>query len=114
MPTYEYECKACLKHIDVFQNMSDPPLKVCPFCGKELRRVINGGSGVIFKGKGFYVTDNNKAPSRSTKNSPSDSSSSESSKSTGSNTGTAAGGSETAKASDKGKSATTATEKAAP
>ncbi|MDR2102314.1 MAG: zinc ribbon domain-containing protein [Treponema sp.] len=57
MPTYEYECKICGYSFDVFQNMSDEPLKICPQCGKEVRRVINGGTGVIFKGSGFYVTD---------------------------------------------------------
>jgi len=38
--------------------MKDEPLKICPKCGKEIRRLINGGSGIIFKGGGFYVTDN--------------------------------------------------------
>ena len=57
MPTYEYECKKCGHNFDVFQSMKDEPLKVCPKCGKELRRLINGGTGVIFKGGGFYVTD---------------------------------------------------------
>jgi putative FmdB family regulatory protein len=57
MPTYEYECKTCGHRFDAFQNIRDEPLKVCPECGKELRRLINGGSGVIFKGGGFYVTD---------------------------------------------------------
>jgi putative FmdB family regulatory protein len=57
MPTYEYECKSCGYYFDVFQNMSDSPLTSCPQCGKEVRRLINGGSGVIFKGSGFYVTD---------------------------------------------------------
>jgi len=38
--------------------MSDEPLKICPKCGREIRRLINGGNGVIFKGSGFYVTDN--------------------------------------------------------
>jgi putative FmdB family regulatory protein len=60
MPTYEYECKSCGHTFDVFQNMSDAPLKVCPQCGSELRRLINGGTGIIFKGSGFYVTDKNK------------------------------------------------------
>jgi putative FmdB family regulatory protein len=60
MPTYEYECKSCGHTFDVFQNMSDEPLKVCPECGKELRRLIGGGTGIIFKGSGFYVTDKNK------------------------------------------------------
>jgi hypothetical protein len=37
--------------------MKDEPLKICPECGKELRRLINGGTGVIFRGGGFYITD---------------------------------------------------------
>jgi putative FmdB family regulatory protein len=57
MPTYEYECKSCGYNFDVFQNIKDEPLKTCPECGKEVRRLINGGTGVIFKGGGFYVTD---------------------------------------------------------
>jgi putative FmdB family regulatory protein len=57
MPTYEYECKSCGHNFEVFQSMSEDPLKECPECGKELRRLINGGTGVIFKGSGFYVTD---------------------------------------------------------
>ncbi|MDR2543197.1 MAG: FmdB family transcriptional regulator [Treponema sp.] len=57
MPTYEYECKSCSFNFEVFQAMSDPPLKECPKCNKEIRRLIFGGAGVIFKGSGFYVTD---------------------------------------------------------
>jgi len=57
MPTYEYECKSCGHDFDYFQSMKDEPLKTCPKCGKELRRLINGGTGVIFKGGGFYIND---------------------------------------------------------
>ena len=57
MPTYEYECKSCGHNFEAFQSMKDEPLKTCPKCSKEIRRVINGGTGVIFKGGGFYVTD---------------------------------------------------------
>jgi putative FmdB family regulatory protein len=57
MPTYEYECKACRHSFDFFQSMKDEPLADCPNCGKKLRRLINGGTGVIFKGGGFYATD---------------------------------------------------------
>jgi putative FmdB family regulatory protein len=57
MPTYEYECKSCGYSFETFQSMKDEALKSCPQCGKDLRRLINGGSGVIFKGSGFYVTD---------------------------------------------------------
>ena len=57
MPTYGYECKSCKNNFDVFQSMRDEPLKKCPKCGKAVRRLINGGTGVIFRGNGFYVTD---------------------------------------------------------
>ena len=57
MPTYGYECKSCGHSFDAFQSIKDEPLKICPKCGKELRRLINGGTGVIFKGAGFYATD---------------------------------------------------------
>jgi putative FmdB family regulatory protein len=60
MPTYEYECKSCGHDFEVFQAMSEEPLKECPKCGKEVRRLIFGGTGVIFKGSGFYVTDKGK------------------------------------------------------
>jgi len=59
MPTYEYECRSCKYTFDVFQSMRDEPLKICPKCGKEVRRLIFGGNGVIFKGNGFYVNDKN-------------------------------------------------------
>jgi putative FmdB family regulatory protein len=63
MPTYEYECKSCGHTFEIFQAMSDDPLKSCPECGREVRRLIFGGTGVIFKGSGFYVTDKGKAAS---------------------------------------------------
>ncbi|MDR0910181.1 MAG: zinc ribbon domain-containing protein [Spirochaetaceae bacterium] len=58
MPTYEYECGSCGNRFEKFQSMSDQPVKTCPKCGEQVHRVINGGLGVIFKGPGFYVTDN--------------------------------------------------------
>ena len=58
MPTYEYECKTCSHRFEVFQSITEDPVKTCPECGKEVRRLIGGGLGIIFKGSGFYVTDN--------------------------------------------------------
>jgi len=37
--------------------MTAEPLKKCPECGKKVHRLIGGGSGIIFKGTGFYETD---------------------------------------------------------
>ena len=67
MPTYEYECKSCGHSFEAFQSMSDAPLRECPRCGKEVRRLINGGTGVIFKGSGFYVTDKKAGASKDSK-----------------------------------------------
>ena len=58
MPTYEYECQACGHAFEELQAMTDAKLKKCPKCHKnKLSRLIGGGSGMIFKGSGFYETD---------------------------------------------------------
>ena len=57
MPTYEYECLDCGHHFEVFQMMNDEPIKTCPKCYRSVRRLIGTGSGIIFKGPGFYATD---------------------------------------------------------
>ena len=57
MPTYEYKCDECGIVFERFQHFSADPLKTCPECGGGVHRVIHP-VGVIFKGKGFYVTDN--------------------------------------------------------
>jgi putative FmdB family regulatory protein len=60
MPTYEYECRNCGHTFEAFQSINDKPLSRCPKCKSAVRRIINGGMGVIFKGSGFYSTDNKK------------------------------------------------------
>lgn len=57
MPTYEYECIKCKYRFEEFQQIREEPLKKCPKCRGQLRRLISGGAGLIFKGSGFYVTD---------------------------------------------------------
>jgi putative FmdB family regulatory protein len=59
MPTYEYECEACGKTFEVFQNISEDPVKVCALCGKKgkVKRLLGTGAGFLFKGSGFYSTD---------------------------------------------------------
>src|SRR5690348_10035210 len=56
MPTYEYRCKTCNGHFDVWQKMTDDPLTTCPTCGGPIRRVLFA-AGIVFKGGGFYSTD---------------------------------------------------------
>ncbi len=58
MPTYQYICKKCGHQLEELQSISAPPLVRCPKCHTDnLARVVGGGSGVIFKGSGFYLTD---------------------------------------------------------
>lgn len=81
MPTYDYVCQKCEHAFEHFQSMSSKPLTRCPKCAGRVRRLIGAGSGIIFKGSGFYHTDYRKdsyrnkekaesSPSVSCKNSP--------------------------------------------
>ena len=57
MPLYEYQCEVCGVRFERMQRMSDDPVKTCPECCGSVRRLIQP-VGIIFKGSGFYVTDN--------------------------------------------------------
>ncbi|MFL5738237.1 MAG: FmdB family zinc ribbon protein [Actinomycetota bacterium] len=57
VPTYEYACTKCGQHVEVFQRVSDEPLTECGVCGGPLRKVFHP-AGILFKGSGFYSTDN--------------------------------------------------------
>ena len=64
MPTYQYQCKNCGHELEELQSMTEPPLVRCPNCKNDtLVRVISSGSGLIFKGSGFYLTDYKKSGS---------------------------------------------------
>lgn len=65
MPTYLYECENCGR-FEEFQKISDSPLEKCPECGGKTKRII-GKPGIIFKGSGFYSTDNPTDSSRDNK-----------------------------------------------
>ncbi len=65
MPTYEYACKSCGEHTEVVQSFTDAPLRECPTCGGELRKVFHA-IGISFKGDGFYRTDSRKSTTAST------------------------------------------------
>lgn len=56
MPTYEY-IREDGTRFEVIQKFSDAPLTECPETGQTARRAISGGSGVIYKGSGWYITD---------------------------------------------------------
>ncbi len=57
MPTYQYRCTECATELEAVQKFTDPPLTDCPQCQGDLRKVYSA-VGVVFKGSGFYATDN--------------------------------------------------------
>ena len=57
MPTYNYYCSECDAHFSYFQKMSEIAKSICEKCEGKINRVITGGTGLIFKGSGFYLTD---------------------------------------------------------
>jgi putative FmdB family regulatory protein len=65
MPTYEYVCSDCETRIEVVQRMTEDPITTCGACGGALRRVFHP-AGILFKGSGFYATDNRSKPKSST------------------------------------------------
>ena len=61
MPTYEYKCESCGYTFEKFQSIKDKQISRCPKCGHKVQRLIGGGAAVIFKGSGFYATNNSNA-----------------------------------------------------
>lgn len=57
MPLYEYKCTECGLRFERRQHFSESSIKICPECGRDVIRLIQP-AGIIFKGSGFYVTDN--------------------------------------------------------
>ncbi len=64
MPIYTYRCKSCGVQFERHQFFNDAPLKICPECRKKTLRKVITPTKVIFKGSGFYATDN-RSPSGS-------------------------------------------------
>lgn len=85
MPIYTYRCKNCGIQFDQQQKFSDAPLTRCPECSKKSLQKVFQPVGILFKGSGFYSTDNRSSSGvRSTSSARSDSSDSGDSKDTGS------------------------------
>jgi len=57
MPIYEYECLECGTHFDKLQRFGEPDPETCPQGHKNVHRLLSQPA-IIFKGSGFYVTDN--------------------------------------------------------
>jgi putative FmdB family regulatory protein len=62
MPIYTYRCENCGVQFEKHQSFTDNPLKTCPECKKKALKKVITPTKIIFKGSGFYATDN-KSPS---------------------------------------------------
>jgi len=70
MPIYEYECLECGLHFEKLQRFGEPGPETCPRGHKRIHRLL-GQPAIIFKGSGFYVTDNRRNGSRAASSSES-------------------------------------------
>ncbi len=69
MPIYQYLCPKCNLKFELKQSFCDESIVTCPKCQNGARRLFSSVP-IIFKGSGFYSTDNRKS---STESAPSDS-----------------------------------------
>ena len=65
MPIYEYHCPKCNLKFELKQSFSAESMVACPKCQNGAQRCISAVP-VIFKGSGFYITDNRKESPEST------------------------------------------------
>jgi len=64
MPIYEYQCTRCSTEFEVKRSFNDESEVTCPICEAQGRRRFSPAL-IVFKGSGFYATDNRKNGSRS-------------------------------------------------
>ena len=65
MPIYEYECLECGVRFDKLQRFGDESPSTCPNGHAQVHRLFSQPT-IIFKGSGFYVTDNGRNGRKST------------------------------------------------
>ncbi len=66
MPTYVYRREDGTT-FEIEQRITEDALETCPTTDQPVKRVITGGTGLIFKGSGFYLTDYARSNSDDTK-----------------------------------------------
>ena len=61
MPTYEYRCDSCKRRYERRESFSAASTHTCDRCKNGTAKRILHAPTVVFKGSGFYVTDNKKS-----------------------------------------------------
>jgi len=57
MPIYEYECAKCCLRFELKRRFGENGDSPCPKCGSNTQRIFSPAA-IVFKGSGFYSTDN--------------------------------------------------------
>jgi putative FmdB family regulatory protein len=57
MPIYEYECDKCSSRFELKRHFTENTEVNCPRCQGKVHQIFSPVP-IIFKGPGFYVTDN--------------------------------------------------------
>jgi len=73
MPIYTYRCENCGVEFDRHQSFDDEPLVICPECNKKALYKVYKPAPIVFKGKGYYVTDHRSSARASSLTSSADS-----------------------------------------
>ena len=58
MPVYTYRCENCGIQFDEKESFDAPTKTICPECKEESLHRVYRPVGIVFKGSGFYATDN--------------------------------------------------------
>lgn len=58
MPTYAYFCEPCGHRYEKREGFEAPAKQKCPACGRKTSNRVLFAPPVVFKGGGFYKTDN--------------------------------------------------------
>jgi putative FmdB family regulatory protein len=106
VPTYQYACTDCDHAFDQVQAFSDDTLTVCPRCEGRLRKIFNA-VGVVFKGSGFYRTDNRAEVKDKASDKPADASSDKPDKPAAAKKPAESGSGSTSESTSAGKSGST-------
>jgi putative FmdB family regulatory protein len=57
MPIYEYKCPRCSLKFELMRQFGENGAANCPRCQDKAHRIFSAVP-IVFKGPGFYITDN--------------------------------------------------------
>ena len=112
MARYDYKCPKCDIVFEIEHPMGEHPEVRCPECGGIANQVF-GASGIVFKGSGFYNTDQRPGSHKASTAAPTakkESTSSESKGSSDSSSSTSSDSSSTSSSSSSSSTSTTSSD----